>query len=84
MPVARRTKAKKRRKTKWHLPVLVEQDKDGTFIVSVPSLTGCRSYGYTLNEAMQNIAEAAELCLEDEAPFSHGTFVGVRDLEIVR
>ena len=52
------------------------------FIVSVPTLTGCRSYGHTLDEAMRNIAEAAALCLEDETPQLGGTFVGVRDLEI--
>ena len=66
-----------------HLPVLVEQDEDGVFIVSVPTLRGCRSYGYTLDEALQNIAEAAALCLADEQPSPPNTFVGLRDLEIV-
>ncbi len=69
--------------TRYHLPVLIEQDEDGVFIVSVPTLTGCRSYGDTLEEAMNNIAEAASLCLEDEKPASGTMFVGVRDLEIV-
>jgi predicted RNase H-like HicB family nuclease len=49
-----------------HLPVIIEQDEDGVFIVSVPTLRGCHSYGATLQEAMRNIAEAAELCLKDE------------------
>jgi hypothetical protein len=31
---------------------------------------------------MKNIADAAALCLQDEQP-GPGTFVGVRDLEIV-
>lgn len=66
-----------------HVPVLVEQDEDGVFIVSVPTLQGCRSYGRTIDEAMQNIAEAAALCLEDEQPTPGIAFVGVRDLEIV-
>ncbi len=69
--------------TRYHLPVLIEQDEDGVFIVSIPTLRGCRSHGRTLNEAMANIAEAAVLCLEDEKPTSGGIFVGVRDLEIV-
>jgi hypothetical protein len=43
----------------------------------------CRSYGLTLDEALRNISEAAALCLEDEQPEAQGTFVGVRDLEIV-
>jgi len=66
-----------------HLPVLIEQDEDGVFIVSVPTLRGCRTYGYTLEEAMRNIAEAAALCLKDEAPTNSSTFIGLRDLEIV-
>src|SRR5512146_2336892 len=72
-----------RRPTRPHVPVLVEQDEDGIFIVSVPTLRGCRSYGRTMEEAMNNIAEAAVLCLEDEAPGGQAAFVGVRDLEIV-
>lgn len=74
--------AKRKRPVRYHLPVLIEQDEDGVFIVSAPTLKGCRSYGRTLDEAMQNIAEAAALCLEDEQPAAHATFVGVRDLEV--
>ncbi len=66
----------------YHLPVLIEQDEDGVYIVSIPTLRGCRSYGRTMEEAMRNIAEAAALCLEDERPSPQATFVGVRDLEI--
>ena len=68
---------------RYHLPVLIEQDEDGVFIVSVPTLRGCRSYGDTLDQAMDNITEAAALCLEDEKPASGTVFVGLRDLEIV-
>jgi len=68
---------------RYHLPVLIEQDEDGVFIVSVPTLRGCRSYGQTLDQAMDNITEAASLCLEDEKPDSNAVFVGLRDLEIV-
>jgi predicted RNase H-like HicB family nuclease len=74
---------RKKNPVRYHLPVLIEQDEDGVFIVSVPTLRGCRSYGHTLEEALANIAEAAALCLEDERPASRATFVGIRDLEIV-
>ena len=74
---------KPRRQTRYHLPVLIEQDEDGAFIVSVPTLRGCRSYGLTLAEAMKNITEAAALCLAYERPATNGSFVGLRDLEIV-
>ena len=72
-----------KKQTRYHLPVLIEQDEDGVFIVSIPTLRGCRSYGRTVDEAMKNIAEAAALCLEDEKPSPQSVFVGVRDLEIV-
>jgi predicted RNase H-like HicB family nuclease len=75
--------ARPRKPTRAHLPVLIEQDEDGVLILSIPTLRGCRSYGYTIEEAMRNIAEAAALCLQDE-PRTPGTaFIGVRDLEIV-
>ena len=52
---------KRRKKPEcYHLPVIIEQDEDGVFIVSVPTLRGCRSFGHTLDQAMDNITEAAE------------------------
>jgi predicted RNase H-like HicB family nuclease len=83
MKRGKKTPRNGRGRTRYHLPVLLEQDEDGVYIVSVPTLRGCRSYGHTLEEAMNNIAEAASLCLEDEKPLAAATFVGVRDLEIV-
>jgi len=65
-----------------HVPVVIEQDEDGVFIVSAPTLRGCHSYGYTIDEAMTNITEAVVLCLQDQAPKETSRFVGVRDLEI--
>ena len=72
-----------RKKNRYHLPVLIEQDEDEVFIVSIPTLRGCRSSGRTLDEAMKNISEAATLCIKDERPVHEGQFVGLRDLEIV-
>lgn len=43
----------------------LEQDKDGVFIVSCPVYKGCRSYGYTIDEAIENITEAIEVCYEE-------------------
>jgi predicted RNase H-like HicB family nuclease len=67
---------------KVHFPVLLEQDEDGVFIVSCPSFKGCHSYGKTVEEAVQNIQEAIELCLEDEKPKVFNTFIGVREIEM--
>ncbi len=45
--------------------VLIEPDETGGYVVSCPSLSGCFSQGDTLEEALENIKEAIELCLED-------------------
>lgn len=45
--------------------VIVERDEDGYYIGEVPQLRACYSQGKTLDELMQNIDEAIELCLED-------------------
>lgn len=73
-----------RKRKAVHLPIVVEQDEDGVFIVSAPTVPGCRSYGYTLEEAMANIAEAARACLADLPRQSPRTmFLGIRDLQLV-
>jgi len=38
--------------------------EDGYFIAEIPILPGCFSQGKTRKEALSNIKEAAELCLE--------------------
>ena len=68
---------------KKHFPVLVEQDIDGVFIVSCPMFQGCRSYGKTIDEALHNIQEAIELCLEEqEYEEPANIFIGIRDIEL--
>ncbi len=50
--------------------VMVEQDEDGVFVASVPSLPGCHSQGKTRAEAMANIREAMAVYVESLR--SHG------------
>jgi len=45
----------------FRLPVIIEQDEDGVFIVECPVIQGCHSYGYTLEEALENIKDAIRL-----------------------
>ncbi|MFM9958369.1 MAG: type II toxin-antitoxin system HicB family antitoxin [Phycisphaerales bacterium] len=77
-------RAARRAAVNYDLPVLVELDEDGVFIVSVPSLVGCRSYGRTIEEAMRNIQEAAAMCIEagDVPEPSQSMFIGVRHLRL--
>ena len=46
------------------IPVVLYQGEDGYIVAVAPSLPGCVSQGSTEDEALANITEAAELCLE--------------------
>ena len=48
------------------LPILLERDEDGYYVVECPLFSGCYSQGKTLDEAMENIREVIELCLEEK------------------
>ena len=45
--------------------VVLEKEADGGYVVSVPVLPGCVSQGDTREDALANIREAIDLCLED-------------------
>ncbi len=48
-----------------HLKVVIEEDEEvGGYVVSCPSLPGCFSQGDTVEEALENIKEAVQACLE--------------------
>lgn len=47
--------------------VIEEDQEDGGYVVSCPSLPGCHSQGDTVEEAIENIKEAIELYLEPDA-----------------
>lgn len=43
----------------------IEQDEDGRWAASCPSLPGCATWGHTEEEAIRNIREAVEAYVED-------------------
>ena len=49
------------------LTVSLDRDEDGIWIVECPSIPGCVSQGSTRKEALENIKEAIQLCLEVRA-----------------
>ena len=49
------------------LPVVLMADDDGGYVVECPVIPGCISQGDTREEALANIRDAIELCLENQA-----------------
>lgn len=49
------------------LPVVLTPGEDGQVVARCPVLPGCISQGRTREEALVNIREAIELCLESAA-----------------
>lgn len=70
---------------KMELSVVVERDRDGVYVAFVPSLKGCHTQARSLDELMERIREAAELCLEIQGEdVENLEFVGVQRLTIAR
>ena len=59
-----------------------QEEKDGTYSVWIPELPGCASQGETFEEALANIKEAIELCMEVKKEESDNEFVGVQTIEV--
>jgi predicted RNase H-like HicB family nuclease len=47
------------------LPVILSEGADGYIVAQIPLIPGCISQGRTIEEALSNVKEAAELCLEN-------------------
>ncbi|MGB6874520.1 MAG: type II toxin-antitoxin system HicB family antitoxin [Candidatus Acidiferrales bacterium] len=63
--------------------VFLEPDAEyGGYVVVCPSIQGCYSQGRTVDQALANIREAIELCLEDmesrgeEVPNPNNVLIG--------
>ena len=46
------------------LPVVLRPGEDGWIVAECPVIPGCISQGHTRDEALANIQEAIELCIE--------------------
>ena len=57
------TKIKHRRP---QLPIFIEKDEDGFYVVECPLFEGCYSQGKTVDEALRNIREVIELIIEEK------------------
>lgn len=63
--------------------VYIEQDEDGIFIGSIPSIPACHAQGKTQAEMLKNLREVLKLCLRNikEKKFQNTKFIGIQNLE---
>jgi predicted RNase H-like HicB family nuclease len=47
------------------LPLFVEKDEDGLYVVECPLFEGCYTQGKTLDQALKNVREVIELIIAD-------------------
>ena len=50
---------------KKEFDVIIEKDEEGYYVASVPSIKGCHTQAKSLDQLMERIKEAIELCLEE-------------------
>lgn len=63
--------------------IIIERGEDGYFIGTVPELRGCHTQGKSLDELIENIKEAIQLCLEIEGePKETLELIGIQKIEV--
>ena len=53
-------------KKEIQLPIIIEKDEDNFYVVECPVFSGCYTQGRTIDEALKNIREVIDLCLEEK------------------
>ncbi len=62
--------------------VTLERDETGMMVAQCPSIPGCVSQGASETEALANIREAIEACLEARAANGLPMTVATREVEV--
>ena len=64
--------------------VYIEQDEDGIYIGSIPSIPGCHAQGKTQEEMLSNLADVVKLCLRnlDKREIEHNRFVWIQNIDL--
>ncbi|MGD0538414.1 MAG: type II toxin-antitoxin system HicB family antitoxin [Verrucomicrobiota bacterium] len=63
--------------------VTIDRDEDGMWVSECPAIPGCVSQGKTKEDALANIQEAIELCLEVRAERGLPLTVETREVEVL-
>ena len=64
------------------LIVTLERDETGAMVAECPAIPGCVSQGKTEDEALDNIREAIQACLEARAANGMPLTVATREVEV--
>ena len=68
---------------KREFDVLIERDSEGYYVATVPALRGCHTQAHSLDQLMDRVREAIQLCLEVEGDDTqHLDFVGVQRVAV--
>jgi predicted RNase H-like HicB family nuclease len=62
--------------------VTIDRDEDGMWIVECPAIPGCISQGNSKQEALENIKEAIQLCLEVRTERGLPLTIETRQIEV--
>ena len=63
--------------------VTLDRDEDGVWVVECPSIPGCFSQGRTKEEALENIRDAIDACLQVRAELGLPLTVETHQVEVV-
>ena len=62
--------------------VTIDRDEDGIYVVECPSIPGCVSQGKSREEALENIKEAIQGCIEVRAELGMPLTVETAQVEV--
>ena len=72
----------------YHLQVVIEMDEDGKYVAWCPALKACYTQGDTFEEAMENVRDVIEMCLEElreekgRIDLRYPEVIGIRHIEL--
>jgi predicted RNase H-like HicB family nuclease len=64
------------------LIVTLDRDETGMIVAECPAIPGCVSQGKTEDEAMVNIREAIQVCVESRAANGMPLTIATREVEV--
>jgi predicted RNase H-like HicB family nuclease len=64
------------------LIITLDRDETGMIVAECPAIPGCVSQGKTEEEAIENVREAIQACLEARAANGMPLTVAIREIEV--